>query len=191
MYTGGKVIGIAERTKIKTDSSLIFQFLYLFFRFYTIIVLDYFSVTAPVFADEISIVRFPRISVPVSVDGNNYATHEMWTSWTLYIAKSWPCQPLLSSTRIKYGRQLAAHFCISWCCIVILRCFACLLRRLQQGETSKCVFKGATQRLAEFCTASVHSINVIFIYLFIYLFDWFRPQGPYVITHIKHTQEVQ
>ena len=45
VYTGGKVIGIAERTKIKIDSSLIFQFLYLFFRFYTVIVLDYFSVT--------------------------------------------------------------------------------------------------------------------------------------------------
>ena len=46
VYTGGKVIGITERTKIKTDSSLIFQFLYLFFRFYTVIVLDYFSVNS-------------------------------------------------------------------------------------------------------------------------------------------------
>ena len=60
VYTSGKVIGIAKRMKIKTDSSLIYQFLYLFFRFYTVIVLDYFSVT-----------------VPVSVDGNNYAN---WSS---------------------------------------------------------------------------------------------------------------
>ena len=55
VYTDGKVIGITERTKIKTDSSLIFQFLYLFFRFYTVIVLDYFSVTVPVLTNEISI----------------------------------------------------------------------------------------------------------------------------------------
>jgi len=74
VYTGGKVIGIAERTKIKTDSSLIFQFLYLFFRFYTIIFLDYFSITVPVLADKISIFPFSGISIPVSVDGNNYGT---------------------------------------------------------------------------------------------------------------------
>ena len=57
-YTGSKVIGIAEPTKIKMDLSLIFQFLYSFFRFYTVIVLDYFSVTVPVLADEISIFPF-------------------------------------------------------------------------------------------------------------------------------------
>ena len=58
VYAGDKVIGIAERTKIKTDSSLIFQFLCLFFRFCTVIVLDYFSVTVPVLTDEISIFPF-------------------------------------------------------------------------------------------------------------------------------------
>ena len=40
------------------DSSLIIQFLYLFFRFYTVIVLDYFSVIVSVLADEISIFPF-------------------------------------------------------------------------------------------------------------------------------------
>ena len=70
----GKVIGIAKRTKIKTDSSLIFQFLYLFFSisipssFWIIFPLQFpFSPTKSVFF------RFPRISVPVSVNGNNYA----------------------------------------------------------------------------------------------------------------------
>ena len=58
VYTSGKVIGIAKRMKIKTDSSLIYQFLYLFFRFYTVVVFDYFSVTVPVLADEISIFPF-------------------------------------------------------------------------------------------------------------------------------------
>ena len=74
VYTGGKVIGIAERTKVKTDSSLIFHFLYLFFRFYTVIVLDYYSVIVPFSPTKSVFFHFPRTSVPVSVDGNNYAT---------------------------------------------------------------------------------------------------------------------
>ena len=73
VYTGGKVIGITERTKIKTDSSLIFQFLYLFFRFYTVIVLDYFSVNSSFSPTKSVFFRFPHISVPISVDGKNYA----------------------------------------------------------------------------------------------------------------------
>ena len=56
---------------MKTDSSVIFQFLYLFFRFYTVIILDYFPLQFPFSSTKSVFFRFPRISV--SVDGNNYA----------------------------------------------------------------------------------------------------------------------
>jgi len=58
VYTSGKVISIAEQTKITMHSSLIFQFLYLFFCSYAVIVLDYFSVTVPILTDKISILPF-------------------------------------------------------------------------------------------------------------------------------------
>ena len=99
MYTGSKVIGIAKRTKIKTDSSLIFQLLYLFFHFYTVIVWDYFSVTVSVLADEISIFSvFHVFSFPFPSTGIT-----MLSLKAEYNQLDWKCHETLDRSLLVYS----------------------------------------------------------------------------------------